>query len=76
MSPVQLKDLKEKLYEGQFTTSQVKDTIRGEFEIQYTMKQVWVIPKKMGMKHAKPYPLDNRRPDNAEKVLKNLGKVL
>ncbi len=70
MSPAQLKELKEKLHEGQFTTSQVKDMIRDDYGIQYTMKQVWVILKKMGMRHAKPYPHDKRRPGNAEDILK------
>ena len=39
------------------------------------MKQVWVILNKLGMRHAKPYPHDHRKPDDAESVLKNLGHV-
>lgn len=62
--------LKERLKSGQYTTSQVRDMIRDEFGIEYTMKQVWVILKKMGMRHAKPYPHDRRRPGNAEDILK------
>ena len=44
--------------------------IRDEFGTEYTMKQVWIILKKMGMRHAKPYPHDKRRPKDAENVLK------
>ena len=33
-------------------------------------KEVWVILKKMGMRHAKPYPHDRRRPKDAEDALK------
>lgn len=70
MSPEQNDKLKERLKDGQFTTAQVREIIRREFGINYTMKQVWVILKKMGMRHAKPYPHDKRRPNNADGVLK------
>ena len=62
--------MKDKLKDGQYTTSQVRDIIRNEFQIEYTMKQVWVILKKMGMRHAKPYPHDKRRSKDAEDSLK------
>ena len=62
--------MKDKLKDGQYTTIQVRDIIRNEFRIKYTMKQVWVILKKMGMRHAKPYPHDKRRPKDAEDILK------
>jgi putative transposase len=70
MSSDQKAALKEKLMHGQYTTAQVRDMIREEFGVQYTMKQVWVILNSMGMRHAKPYPHDRRRPDNAENILK------
>ncbi len=70
MSDDQKEMLKEKLKNGQYTTSQVRDIIRDQFGIEYTMKQVWCILKKMGMRHAKPYPHDKRKPGNAEDVLK------
>ena len=62
--------LKEKLKDGQYTTAQVSDIIIEEFGIEYTMKQVWIILKKMGMRHAKPYHHDKRRPKDAEDALK------
>ena len=70
MSVEQRNALKEKLKNGQYTTAQVKSIIREEFGIEYTMKQVWAILKKMGMRYAKPYPHDKRRPRDAENVLK------
>ena len=70
MSEEQRDALKEKLKDGQYTTAQVMDIIRNELGIEYTMKQVWVILKKMGMRHAKPYPHDKRRPKDAEDALK------
>ena len=70
MSEEQRDALKEKLKDGQYTTAQVRDIIIEEFGIEYTMKQVWVILKKMGMRHAKPYPHDKRRPKDAENALK------
>ena len=70
MSEEQRNALKDRLKDGQYTTAQVRDIIRNEFGIEYTMKQVWVILKKMGMRHAKPYPHDKRRPKDAENALK------
>ncbi|EQD29120.1 transposase ISA1083-3, partial [mine drainage metagenome] len=60
MSLEQKDKLKERLKDGQFTIAQVRDIIREQFGIDYTMKQVWVILKKMRMRHAKPYPHDKR----------------
>ena len=54
MSPDQKAALKEELMHGQFSTAQVRDIIRKEYGIEYTMKQVWVILNSMGMRHAKP----------------------
>ena len=62
--------LKERLKSGQYTTAQVREIIRNEYGKEYTMKQVWVILNGMGMRHAKPYPHDHRRPDDAENILK------
>ncbi len=62
--------LRRKLSSGSFTTAQVRDIIRNDFGVEYTMKQVWVILRKMGMRYAKPYPHDKRRPANADNVLK------
>ncbi|MGP6240230.1 helix-turn-helix domain-containing protein [Cuniculiplasma sp. SKW4] len=70
MSEEQKELLEEKLKNGQYTTAQVRNIIMEQFGIEYTMKQVWVILKKMGMRHAKPYPHDKRRPGNAEDILK------
>lgn len=70
MSDEQRELLKALLRDGEYTTAQVRNIIKEEFGIEYTMKQVWVILKRMGMHHAKPYPHDKRRPGNAEDVLK------
>jgi putative transposase len=70
MSLDQKAALKEELMHGQYTTAQVRDIIRKEYRIEYTMKQVWAILKKTGMRHAKPYPHDKRRPRNAENILR------
>ena len=70
MSEDQRNVLKDRLKTGQYTTAKVRNIIKEEFEIEYTMKQVWVILRKMGMRYAKPYPHDKRRPKDAENVLK------
>ena len=59
--------LKEK---DNWTTDEVRFLILKEFSVEYTLKQVRVITKKFGMKYAKPFTFDFRKPPNAEMVLK------
>lgn len=53
-----------------WTTGEVRELIREEFGVEYTLKQVRVILKGFRMKHGKPYPQDYRRPEDAEEQLK------
>ncbi len=53
-----------------WTTEDVRRLIIKEFGVEYTLKQIRVILKGFGMKLAKPFPHDYRRPDDAEDVLK------
>jgi transposase len=53
-----------------WTTDEVKSLIRDEFGVEYTLKQIRIIVRKFGMKYAKPFTHDYRRPDNAEEILK------
>jgi len=53
-----------------WTSREVSDLIIKEFGVTYTIKQVLVIAKNMGMKFAKPYQRDYRRPTDAEDILK------
>jgi putative transposase len=57
-------------------TSDVRLYILEEYGIGYSMKQVHVILSKMGLRHAKPYPKDHRRPDDAEDILKKTSAML
>jgi len=59
--------LKEK---NAWTTDEVRLLISNEFGVEYTLKQVRVISKKFGMKYAKPFTFDYRKPANAEQILK------
>ncbi len=70
MSRDQKAALKEEVIHGQYTTARVMNIVRKECGKEYTMKQVWIILNSMGMRHAKPYPHDKRRPGNAENILK------
>ncbi len=68
---VQLKQmLKQK---DSWTSREVRDLMIKEFNVSYTIKQVLEIAKKMGMKFAKPYQRDYRRPMNAEDLLKKVS---
>ena len=53
-----------------WTTEEVRRFIQDEFEVEYTLKQIRIILKKIGMRYAKPFPRDYRRPRNAEDLLK------
>jgi putative transposase len=53
-----------------WTTKDVKNLILGKFNIEYTLKQIYIILRDMGMNFGKPYPHDYRRPSNAEEILK------
>jgi putative transposase len=53
-----------------WTTDEVKSLITDEFGVEYTLKQIRIIVRKFGMKYAKPFTHDYRRPDNAEEILK------
>ncbi|MDR1404471.1 MAG: transposase [Candidatus Methanoplasma sp.] len=68
--------LKEMLRLQPMETSDVRLLIIEEYGIEYSMKQVHVILTKMGMHHAKPYPRDHRRPDDAEDILKKNSGML
>ncbi len=53
-----------------WTTREARVLIKDEFGIEYSEMQVWRILTNWNMHHAKPYVLDKRRPDDAEKILK------
>ncbi len=53
-----------------WTSEEVRDLVHREFNVEYTLKQIRIILRKYGMKCAKPYPHDYRRPENAEEILK------
>lgn len=67
----QKESLKEMLRErDHWTTNEVRDHILREFGVGYTIKQIRIILKKFGMKYAKPYTHDYRRPVDAEMLFK------
>ena len=57
-----------------WTSREVHDLILNKFGVDYTIKQVLVIAKKMKMKFAKPYQHDYRRPKDAEDILKKVSQ--
>ncbi len=48
----------------------VVDLIRTEFDVEYSERQARRILKGFRMKHAKPYQVDYRKPDDADEKLK------
>jgi len=55
-----------------WTLREVRELIRGKFNVEYSEMQVWRILTSWNMHHAKPYVLDKRRPDDAETILKKI----
>ena len=57
-------------------TRSVRLLIKHDYGVDYTEKQVHIILKKLGLHHAKPYPKDSRRPDDAEARIKKTSGML
>lgn len=53
-----------------WTTNEIREHIQRAFGVEYTLKQVRIILKNFGMRYAKPYAHDYRRPADADELLK------
>ena len=73
LSEEQKEELKEMLKErDSWTTKEVQELIEAEFGVKYSSWQVRRILRSFGMKYAKPYQKDYRKPENADETLKKL----
>ena len=53
-----------------WTTSEVKKVIKDQFDVDLSISQVIdILREKFGMLFSKPYPMDYRKPENAEELL-------
>lgn len=76
LTDIQKKQLSEMLKKrDDWATEEVREFISNKFEVVYTSKQVRVILRSFGMKLAKPYPRNYRKPDNAEEILKKTSRT-
>ena len=57
-----------------WTAKEVKELIKNRFGVEYPLRHVSRILRSLGMKYAKPYQYDYRKPENAEEKFKNLMK--
>jgi transposase len=73
LSAEQMEELRVELKKKDFwTTKAVKVILKEKFDIDYSDDQVVrILRKKLGMHFSKPFPVDYRRPDNAEVLLEN-----
>ena len=53
-----------------WSTKEIKQLIKDEFAIEFSEKHVRTILRSIGLKFARPYPKDYRRPVDAEEQLK------
>lgn len=77
LSKEDLEHLKEKLNEkDHWVTKEVKGVIKQEFNVELSDDQiVRILKEKMKMHFSKPFPVDYRRPENAEEILDNQLKL-
>ena len=57
-----------------WTTKEVWELIKEKYGVKYSEKQIGVILHSFNMYHSKPYPLDYRKPKNAEEILKKTSR--
>jgi len=76
LTDAQREELRESLDTNPMDTRSVRLWIGERFGVDYSEKQVHVILRGMGMRHAKPHPQDHRRPADAEAVLKKGSRML
>jgi len=71
-----MKKLKELLQMKDYWTSkEIRELIKNEFDIEFTPRHIPRILRKLGMKYQKPYVNDYRRPEDAEDILKKNLRV-
>ena len=55
-----------------WTTKEVQKVIKDQFDVDLSIFQVIkILREKFGMLFSKPYPMDYRKPENAEEILEN-----
>ena len=55
-----------------WTTNEVKKVIKDQFNVDLSISQVIkILREKLDMHFSKPYPMDYRKPENAEEILEN-----
>jgi transposase len=72
LSGKQQEELKHKLEcRGNTTTKEARKLIAEEFGVNYSVDSVTRVLRSLGMRYSKPYPIDYRRPDDADARLKS-----
>lgn len=57
------------------TQTDVLNHVKNEYDVEYSLKQIGVIVKKLGYNYGKAYPRFSKTPDDAEEQLKKLKKT-
>lgn len=57
--------------QGYWTTKEAKAQLEENFGVNYSLRSVSRLLRRLGMRYAKPYPRDYRRPNDAETKLKS-----
>ena len=71
LTPEQRETLREALgSKSHWITGEVRDLIAHKFNVRYSLRQVARILRSFEMQCCKPYPMDAKRPENAEEILR------
>ena len=73
LSDEQLRELYEIIVNSdkRYSIREVRQIIKDKFDVEYSIKQVWVITrKKLGLNYCKPFLIYNESPDNADEIFK------
>lgn len=71
----QFEELKEIIVnsERSYSIREVQKLIIDKYKVNYSYKQAWEIcKKKLNLNYGKPFPIYDKKPDNAEEILKKI----
>jgi len=76
LPPEKQEELKQMLQkQGYWTTKEAKAQLEKNLGVNYSLRSVCRLLRRLGMRYAKPYPRDYRRPNDAEAKLKSALEV-
>ncbi|MFB6284061.1 MAG: IS630 family transposase [Halobacteria archaeon] len=70
LSDQEIDDLKEAVKENEWSTKEIHQYIKERYDVDYSLRNVYKLLRRMGLNLSKPYHKDYRRPEDAEERFK------